>query len=47
MMTERLYWEQCPICGAMGRIDEEQKGGAVSIICSECGHHYTKAAMLV
>ena len=34
------YWERCPSCGALGKIDEEQHQGKVSIICSECGHHY-------
>lgn len=42
MSGEALYWEKCPKCGSLGRIDEEQKNGKVSIICSECGHHYIK-----
>lgn len=34
------YWERCPECKALGKIDEEQFLGKVSIECSECGHHY-------
>ena len=34
--------ERCPECGALGRIDQEQLEGKVSIRCSECGHHYYK-----
>ena len=41
MTEEKFYWEKCPECGQLGRIDEEQKDGKVSIICS-CGAHYYK-----
>ncbi len=34
------YSKMCPNCGALGKIDEDQLQGTVSIICSECGHHY-------
>lgn len=34
--------ERCPACGALGRIDEDQAQGKVSIQCSECGNHYYK-----
>lgn len=34
--------ERCSNCGALGRIDEDQAEGRVSIICSECGYHYIK-----
>ena len=34
------HFERCPECGALGKIDEEQFQGKVSIICSECRHHY-------
>jgi len=34
--------EKCPECGALGKIDEEQLQGKVSIICSECGNHYQR-----
>ncbi|GAH96152.1 unnamed protein product [marine sediment metagenome] len=33
------FMEKCPECGALGKIDEEQLQGKVSIICSECGNH--------
>lgn len=35
-------WEECPECGALGKIDRDQYMGDVSIICSECGHHYQR-----
>ena len=34
-------WERCPKCGQLGKIDEEQLNGKVSIICV-CGYHYFK-----
>ncbi len=37
------YWDRCPSCGALGKIDEEQLQGKVSIECSECGHHYHRS----
>ena len=39
-----MEWEECPKCNALGRIDKEQAEGSVSIICSECGHHYHREA---
>jgi len=41
------YWERCPKCGSLGKIDKEQKQGIVSIICSECGYHYHSSASTV
>ena len=35
-------WEECPKCRALGKIDRDQYMGDVSIICSECGHHYQR-----
>jgi Zn ribbon nucleic-acid-binding protein len=34
------YFERCPACDALGKIDEDQLQGEVSIECSECGYHY-------
>ena len=39
-MSEPYYWEKCPNCKSLGRIDSDQRTGKVSIICAECGHHY-------
>lgn len=39
-----LQSHTCRECGALGRIDEDQAVGRVSIICSECGAHYTLEA---
>ena len=36
-------WEECPKCGSLGKIDEDQATGKVSILCSECGYHYSCA----
>ena len=33
------HWERCPKCGQLGKIDDEQLAGTISIICT-CGHHY-------
>ena len=35
-------WEECPECGALGKIDREQYLGDVSVVCSLCGNHYFK-----
>lgn len=41
------FWERCPKCGGLGRIDEEQLAGKVSIICSNCGYHYRHEHIMV
>lgn len=37
-MSDPLMFK-CPDCGSIGRIDDEQASGQVSIICSECRWH--------
>ena len=39
-MTERLHWHRCRDCDDLGRIDDDQLAGRVSIEC-HCGAHYT------
>jgi hypothetical protein len=41
-LSEVSIWEECPECGALGKIDRDQYMGDVSIICSLCGHHYQR-----
>ncbi len=41
------YFEQCPECGALGKIDEDQFRGKVSIKCSECTHHYHRERAVI
>lgn len=41
------YFERCPDCGALGKIDEEQFRGKVSIECSGCGHHYHRERAVI
>ncbi|KKM24124.1 hypothetical protein LCGC14_1608300 [marine sediment metagenome] len=31
-------WYRCPGCKGMGKVDDEQVAGKVSIVC-ECGFH--------
>jgi len=42
-MSENLHWHYCRICGALGRIDDDQVAGRVSIQCpyDECDGNYT------
>ncbi len=40
---EQLYWFTCPGCKGIATIDEDQKQGRVSILCSDCGYHETQA----
>lgn len=44
MIHEELAWERCPRCKSLGRIDRDQEEEKVSIVCSECGHHYYRTA---
>jgi len=39
--------ERCPECGDLGFIDDDQRDGRISIICSGCGHHYHKETKIV
>lgn len=39
MTEEKLHWFKCPKCGSLGRVDEEQNEGRMSIVCTECGWH--------
>ncbi len=41
------YFERCPECGALGKIDEDQFLGKVSIECSGCRHHYHKEKAVI
>ncbi len=41
------YVERCPECGALGKIDEEQFLGKVSIECSGCRHHYHREKAMI
>jgi len=43
-MAAAGYWEKCPKCGAIGKIDADQAEGRTSIICSECEHHYYRGS---
>ena len=47
-MTEGFNrWFRCPECRAMGKIDEEQDLGKVSIVCP-CGWHgYSKESQTI
>lgn len=47
-MTEQSNrWFRCPDCKAMGKIDEEQDLGKVSIVCP-CGWHgYSKESQTI
>jgi len=42
-MSEKLHWHYCRVCGRLGRIDDDQVAGRVSIQCpyNECDGHYT------
>jgi len=40
--NRKWIFEKCPECGTVGRIDEEQEQGKVSIICT-CGNHYYRS----
>lgn len=33
-----MWWFRCPKCKGVGKIDDEQKVGTVSIVC-DCGFH--------
>lgn len=41
------YFERCPKCGVLGKIDEEQFRGKVSIRCSECDNHYHRERAVI
>lgn len=35
------YWVECPGCKTMGKIDQDQLCGRVSMVCSYCPYHET------
>lgn len=37
----KQYWVVCPECGTMGKIDEDQRCGRVSMDCTYCPYHET------
>ena len=38
---EKLFWFTCPQCSAVGKMDDDQRCGRVSVQCPNCEYHKT------